>query len=151
MFFITKCDVSVADITILIHPYINMTYPKYRKVGLNPEKEDAEAMKASRRCSKCFKRWPNDRAFLMTKSPCCKVKMTLSLATPTLTWKEAVLKLFHSRFDEYYDDYLASLSEAELMWLQDGLAILSLPDHFVELVEEVDEVLKRTLDENKNC
>jgi len=119
-------------------------FPGYTKLDISAEDWPDKYWEKSRACAECGYRWPYPHLF--QPSPCCGAFTTLIDEAPSLRWPEAVSRLFHERFEKFYDEYNEGLTDDKLDWED-----LKTDGHYDEQkgAAAVDALLKDTQNGNK--
>lgn len=94
----------------------NRKYPEYNKLDIDSEVVPENYYDSSAVCKGCGTRWPNI-GFFNKRSLCCYTEITISSIQPDFTWKDAVSKLNHIRFEVFYEKFNNGLNETEQLWL----------------------------------
>jgi hypothetical protein len=90
-------------------------FPNYVPLKVDPNDPPADVFeRGSRRCQKCGTQWPNYGIFSPT--PCCGSPSQQIPHVPHMTWKEAVKKLLHARFERYYTQWNDDVTDEAIVY-----------------------------------
>lgn len=90
-------------------------YPTYNKLEIDKDNWPVDYWEGSRLCEVCATQWP--RYDIFDTSPCCGSNTVLDREIgPEMRWPTAVERLLQFRFDEWYEEWNAGLTDEQLAW-----------------------------------
>ena len=121
--------------------------PNYKKIEIPDKPENYDSK--SRRCTECDFLWPDHNIFPMSSSPCCNVVMRYIGEGPDLKWEEVISKFLECKFVSYYENYINSLPDEDIFWL-DGNAKEPTSQYLKDLDQETDSIVDKTTKDQEN-